>query len=329
MGNYAFGAEAGHPLLADALEEGVKRAKLLVSEREDNSELEDQDVLKTTGPYMLSEVYHEGRKSGKYDDVNFLDGSNEIAVFKKSHGPNTWHKFGEFAEHVITHTWVRRRLATEEELAEILWQNSVKRGQDMHWAKNVISELKHRFGEMTISAVDEQYAETYGYSFGKKSGKKKVIAKAKTSETEGEAALQEAQRLARVEGIEKKKVSDTDLEWAVGVLKRHFVRHTKRNTFEIAVGGAEYEGYGGAKKGKKLQEEGLGKLDTENSDKSAVGVSSVPDDIPISTRVFIFAGILLSVSVLVYVWNSKSHLEEERAHLLGDYDHETVEARSV
>lgn len=326
MGNYAFGAEAGHPLLADALEEGVKRAKLLVSERESKSELEDQDVLKTTGPYMLSEVYHEGRKSGKYDDVNFLDGSNEIAVFKKSHGPNTWHKFGDFAEHVITHTWVRRRLATEEELAEILWQNSVKRGQDMHWAKNVISELKHRFGEMTISAVDEQYAETYGYSFGKKPVKKKVTAKKPTNG--GEAALKEAQRLARVEGIEKKKVSDTDLEWAVGVLKRHFVRHTRHNTFEIAVGGAEYDGYGGAKlKGKKekLKEEGLGKLDTENSDKSA----SVPDDIPVSTRVFIFAGILLSVSVLVYVWNSKSNLEEERAHLLGDYDHETVEARSV
>jgi len=148
-------------------------------------------------------------------------------------------------------------------------------------------------------------------------------------EVEGEAALQEAQRLARVEGIEKKKVSDTDLEWAVGVLKRHFVRHTRHNTFEIAVGGEEYEGYGSAKKGKKkkdkLKEEGLGKLDTDASDKSA----SVPDDIPISTRVFIFAGILLSVSVLVYVWNSKSNFEEERVHLLGDYDHETVEARSV
>merc|ERR1711972_545707 len=37
-------------------------------------------------------------------------------------------------------------------------------------------------------------------------------------------AEEEAHKLARVEGLEHKKVNDEDLEWAVGVLKRHFVR---------------------------------------------------------------------------------------------------------
>jgi len=46
VGNYAFGSEANHPLVLDALEEAVKRTKALL---EEEGELQDDDVLKSTG----------------------------------------------------------------------------------------------------------------------------------------------------------------------------------------------------------------------------------------------------------------------------------------
>jgi len=61
---------------------------------------------------------------------------------------------------------------------------------------------------------------------------------------------------------------------------------------------------------------------------NAEDVSKVIKEVPLSTRVFIFAGIVLSVSILVYVWNSKPTMQEERRRLL-DYDGDTVEARTA
>jgi len=352
VGNYAFGSEANHPLVLDALEEAVKRTKALL---EEEGELQDDDVLKSTGPYMLSEVFHKGRKEGKYDDVNFLEGGDQIPLFPKSHGSRKWHKFGDYAEHVITHTWVRRRLATEEELAEILWQNSLKEDQDMAWAKGVIQELKHRFGELTISATDNTYSDVY--TKPKKDSKKKPLTpKKKTTTSEEQTANylshknwkrgssapdtaelekseKEARKLARVEGLESKKVNDQDLEWAVGVLKRHFVKPTD-DGFEIAVGDTYYNDNKGKKgkgkkKGKKKNMEAEGQLGGLNAEDVSKKTTGPQEDIPLSTRVFIFAGIVLSVSILVYVWNSKPTMQEERLRLLAEYDGDTVEARTA
>ena len=61
VGNYAFGAERGHPFVADALDEAARRVAALAGPA-----VTDLDVLRTTGPYMLSEVYHGGRRAGKY-----------------------------------------------------------------------------------------------------------------------------------------------------------------------------------------------------------------------------------------------------------------------
>lgn len=159
MGNYAFAAEPGHPLVQNALKEAVKRANDLLNTKlsEDLETLEDFDVLKTTGPYMLSEVYHKGRKEGQYGDVYFMMGGNEIPLYPKSRGGPTWHKFGKYGEHAITHTWVRRKLATETELAEILWKANTDKKKDISWARGVIKELKARFGELTISESNENY----------------------------------------------------------------------------------------------------------------------------------------------------------------------------
>jgi len=146
MGNYAFGAEPGHPLVQDALAELLLRLKALLDSVSESADITDFQVLKTTGPYMLSEVYHKGRKQGKYGDVNFLEGGNEIPVYKHSHGANNWHKFGHFGEHAIKHTWVRRRLATDQELADILYSADNNIWHDDKWALAAVRALKKKSG---------------------------------------------------------------------------------------------------------------------------------------------------------------------------------------
>jgi len=108
VGNYAFGAEAGHALVVDALDEAVRRAKAL----EGKDEVTDLDILRSTGPYMLSEVYHQGRLAGgMYEDATLLRGDDETPA-RPSDGrtANDWHKFGAYGEHMLSHSWTSRRL---------------------------------------------------------------------------------------------------------------------------------------------------------------------------------------------------------------------------
>ena len=104
VGNYAFAAVAGHEFIWDALEEAMKRCM----EWKPTDVMSDLDLLRTTGPYMLSEVYQEGRKQGRYTSVLHLPGDNEKP--RRDCGPfcgeNDWHKFGPYAEHMLTHSWV-------------------------------------------------------------------------------------------------------------------------------------------------------------------------------------------------------------------------------
>jgi len=123
VGNYAFGAVAGHPLVLDALDEATERSRSLVAGRAglrglarrlfaaEGAAITDLEVLRTTGPYMLSEVYHDGRLSAspKYGDVELLRGDDAAPAAARS-GANDWHKFGRFAEHTLAHTWVSRKL---------------------------------------------------------------------------------------------------------------------------------------------------------------------------------------------------------------------------
>ena len=111
VGNYAFGARPDHPLLVDALDEAANRTLAAAGAPG------DADVLRTTGPYMLSEVYHAGRRAGRYADVVLLRGDAEPRMGRATRGGADWHKFGSFAEHLLAHTWVtdaRSRLQSDE-----------------------------------------------------------------------------------------------------------------------------------------------------------------------------------------------------------------------
>ena len=126
VGNYAFGAVAGHPLVLDALDEATERSRSLVAGRAglrglarrlfaaEGAAITDLEVLRTTGPYMLSEIYHDGRLSAspKYGDVELLRGDAAAPAAARS-GANDWHKFGRFAEHTLAHTWVSRKLQAD------------------------------------------------------------------------------------------------------------------------------------------------------------------------------------------------------------------------
>ena len=106
VGNYAFAAVPGHEFVLDALEEAMKRCMELTS-----LEVTDLEILRTTGPYMLSEVYHEGRKEGRYASVLHLPGDDAKPTrdCEPFCGENDWHKFGPYAEHMLTHSWVTER----------------------------------------------------------------------------------------------------------------------------------------------------------------------------------------------------------------------------
>jgi len=126
VGNYAFGAVAGHPLVLDALDEATERSRSLVAGRAglrglarrlfaaEGAAITDLEVLRTTGPYMLSEIYHGGRLSAspKYGDVELLRGDAAAPAAARG-GANDWHKFGRFAEHTLAHTWVSRKLQAD------------------------------------------------------------------------------------------------------------------------------------------------------------------------------------------------------------------------
>lgn len=65
VGNYAFGAEAGHPFLRALIDELIRRTESF--EAEDCS---NHDVMFATGPDMLTTVYY--RDQHKWEDVEIL-----------------------------------------------------------------------------------------------------------------------------------------------------------------------------------------------------------------------------------------------------------------
>lgn len=115
MGQYAMAAVPRHPFIKAVLEEAIVRSINLMSQKGDAPEtIRDEDVLATTGPYLFTELYHAGRKAGKYVDVHHLAGDSSPPLLDRR-GAVDWHKFGKYAEHMLSHTWVspeRRKLET-------------------------------------------------------------------------------------------------------------------------------------------------------------------------------------------------------------------------
>jgi len=167
VGNYAFGAEAGHALVVDALDEAVRRAKAL----EGKDEVTDLDVLRSTGPYMLSEVYHGGRLAGgMYDDATLLRGDDETpARPSDGHTENDWHKLGAYGEHMLSHSWTSRRLTDdyyEEPVCEssTSWHVPKRPSKDCDWigkktGKKLKRACKNTKDSMGVKAKDACFVE--------------------------------------------------------------------------------------------------------------------------------------------------------------------------
>lgn len=92
IANYMFGSKPRHPFWLDFLAEAGKRAKVAIKS--------ESDVLETTGPGLLTNVYHESE--ARYDDITLLQ--NEKEACWKSCGPASCH-FGTYAVHLHMGSW--------------------------------------------------------------------------------------------------------------------------------------------------------------------------------------------------------------------------------
>ena len=84
LGNYAFGAMAGHPFLLALLDELVVRTETFEAE-----ECNDLDVLHSTGPDAVTSVYYRQRE--QWQDVLMLK-SDRMG-------------FGHYGVHLVHGAW--------------------------------------------------------------------------------------------------------------------------------------------------------------------------------------------------------------------------------
>ena len=74
------------------------------------------DILSATGPYLFTELYHSGRKEGRYADVYHIAGDSDAPALESRHGGADWHKFGPYGEHMLSHTWTKPEVASERRM---------------------------------------------------------------------------------------------------------------------------------------------------------------------------------------------------------------------
>jgi mannosyltransferase OCH1-like enzyme len=100
VGNYAFGAEAGHPFLRALMSEMVARTEMF-----DAESCYDTDVLHATGPDMVTCVYY--REPEKWRSLELLTGvrSTTGPQHENTNWPEDWHRFGKYGIHLLSGTW--------------------------------------------------------------------------------------------------------------------------------------------------------------------------------------------------------------------------------
>jgi len=91
VANYMFGSEPRHPFWADVMDEMLRRARRTISS--------EQDILESTGPGLLTDVYH--RVKDRYPDLVML--KNDHSTCGKC-GVTSCH-FGDFASHLHVGSW--------------------------------------------------------------------------------------------------------------------------------------------------------------------------------------------------------------------------------
>jgi inositol phosphorylceramide mannosyltransferase catalytic subunit len=122
IGNYAFGASAGHPFLHDIIENCVRA-------QEDPAWVSPMmagipfllrssfDVLNTTGPGLVTRTLAEHPESASRVSVLFPEDVCDTS---------TWHNFGDYGVHMMAGSWRGRGNYITRRLA-LLWENQIRR----------------------------------------------------------------------------------------------------------------------------------------------------------------------------------------------------------
>jgi inositol phosphorylceramide mannosyltransferase catalytic subunit len=117
IGNYAFGATAGHPFLQAIITNCVRSQ----TDSSWNQQLTqgipkpfraDFDVLNTTGPGLITRTLAEHPQIAR--DV-FVLYPGDVC------DPNNWHRFGQYGVHLMEATWRSRRNPISRKIA-LLWE---------------------------------------------------------------------------------------------------------------------------------------------------------------------------------------------------------------
>ena len=122
IGNYAFGASAGHPFLGAIIENCVRAQR-----NPDWAEAmlrsiphifrREAYVLATTGPGLISRTLAEYPKAREQVTVLFSDDVCD---------QTTWHRFGDYGVHLQIGTW-RRRNSMVRRVLERTWESRTRR----------------------------------------------------------------------------------------------------------------------------------------------------------------------------------------------------------
>lgn len=105
VANYMFGSIPKHPFWGEVLLEGINRSSNTINT--------ETDVLKITGSWLLSEIYHNKRH--KYDDIKLLRNKFRICL---NHCETTSCHFGGYATHFHSGLWRWDKVGTPQTLSK-------------------------------------------------------------------------------------------------------------------------------------------------------------------------------------------------------------------
>jgi len=133
VGNYAFGAAAGHPFIHAIIKNCVRAQKDLewvqaVMRSIPRMLREDFYVFNTTGPGLVSRTLAEHPDAAKQVKVLFPDNVCDST---------NWHRFGAFGVHLMAGTWLKHKSILRRRLAAV-W---------MRWIRKRLLKESLRLGE--------------------------------------------------------------------------------------------------------------------------------------------------------------------------------------
>jgi inositol phosphorylceramide mannosyltransferase catalytic subunit len=122
IGNYAFGAAAGHPFLELIIENCVRaqrepRWTTPMTNSIPRMFRADYEVLNSTGPGMITRTLAENPAVARNVHVLFPDNVCD---------EKTWHKFGHYGVHMMAASWRKRGSYVRRRLG-LLWESRTRR----------------------------------------------------------------------------------------------------------------------------------------------------------------------------------------------------------